>query len=164
MTLRCLLCRVKFGPNDLSDYAANQALQAIIDAKHLALRPGLLENRFVQLPSGKQSRTNEAVPVSNVVPVERMVGDDDEDTTLLRQMWTVAERYVLSFSWCESIVSAYFGGGVAKILAFPGQHFPSASRCERMGLDYCGGYSHQRICPWKIASQRWRPFRSTSTV
>ena len=117
MTLRCLLCRVKFGPNDLSDYAANQALQAIIGAKHLALRPGLLENRFVQLPSGKQSRTNEAVPVSNVVPVERMVGDDDEDTTLLRQMWTVAERYVLSFSWCESIVSAYFGGGVAKILA-----------------------------------------------
>ena len=69
------------------------------------------------LPSEKGSGTNEVVPVSNVVPVERMAGDDDGDTAVLRQMLEEAERYLLSFSWCGSIVSAYFGGGVAKILA-----------------------------------------------
>jgi hypothetical protein len=71
----------------------------------------------MQLPSGKDSGTNEAAPVPNVVPVERMTGDDDVDTALLRQMLDAAERYLLSFSWCDSIVSAYFGGEVAKILA-----------------------------------------------
>lgn len=94
-----------------------RALQSGIVANRLALRPGLLENRLMQLPSGQDSGTNEAVPVSNVVPVEGMAGDDDVDTAVLRQMLDEAERYLLSFAWCDSIVSAYFGGGVAKILA-----------------------------------------------
>ena len=71
----------------------------------------------MRLPSEQGSGTNEAVPVSDVVPVRRMAGDDDLDTAVLRQMLDEAERYLLSFSWCGSIVSAYFGGGVAKILA-----------------------------------------------
>jgi hypothetical protein len=71
----------------------------------------------MQPPSEQGSKTNEAVPVSNVVPIERMAGDDDVDTAVLRQMLDEAERYLLSFCWCGSSVSAYFGGGVAKILA-----------------------------------------------
>jgi len=46
-----------------------------------------------------------------------MAGDDDEDTTLLRQMLDEAKKYLLSFVWCESILSSYFAGGVGKIFA-----------------------------------------------
>jgi hypothetical protein len=83
----------------------------------LALGSGLVDKRLMRPSSGQASGNNEAVPISNVVPVKRMVGDDDLDTAHLRQMLDEAERYLLSFSWCDSIVSAYFGGGVAKILA-----------------------------------------------
>ena len=71
----------------------------------------------MQLPSGQDSGTNVAVPVSNVVPVGRIAGDDDVDAGVPREMLEEAERYLLSFSWCDSIIAAYFGGGVAKILA-----------------------------------------------
>ena len=60
---------------------------------------------------------DESVPVRDVVPVERMAGDDDEDTELLREMLEQAKNYVLSFSWCDSIVSSYFAGGVGKVFA-----------------------------------------------
>ncbi len=46
-----------------------------------------------------------------------MVGDDDEDTALLREMLKDAKNYVPSFSWCKSVVSSYFAGGVGKIVA-----------------------------------------------
>jgi len=54
---------------------------------------------------------------STVVPVEQMEGDDDEDTALLKEMSKRAKDYILSFRWCDSIESGYFGGGVGKILA-----------------------------------------------
>lgn len=63
------------------------------------------------------SRTDDIVPVTGVVPVERMTGDDDEDTTLLREMLEEATNYMNSFSWCDSLVSAYFAGGVGKLFA-----------------------------------------------
>src|SRR5271156_6513837 len=47
-----------------SFYRTYQALQSGIVANRLALRPGLLENRLMQLPSGQDSGTNMAVPVS----------------------------------------------------------------------------------------------------
>ena len=71
----------------------------------------------MQPPSGQDSGINEIVPVANVVPVEQMAGDDDEDTALLRGMLEEAKNYVLSFSWCESIISSFFAGGVGKIFA-----------------------------------------------
>ncbi len=67
--------------------------------------------------SGQDSGTNEGVPVPGLIPAERMVGDDDEDTALLREMLKEAKNYALSFSWCKSIVSSYFAGGVGKIFA-----------------------------------------------
>jgi len=46
-----------------------------------------------------------------------MAGDDDEDTAQLRQMLEEAKNYVMSFSWCESVLRSYFAGGVGKIFA-----------------------------------------------
>jgi hypothetical protein len=60
---------------------------------------------------------NEFLPVPNVVPAGRIEGDGDEDTALLRQMLKDAKSYLLSFSWCESIVNSYFAGGVGMIFA-----------------------------------------------
>jgi hypothetical protein len=49
------------------------------------------------------------------VPAAGIVGDDQEDTILLRKMSENAERYISSFSWCEDILESYFGGGVGGI-------------------------------------------------
>jgi hypothetical protein len=67
--------------------------------------------------SAQDSGTDEGAPVSGVIPVERMLGEDDEDTALLLEMLADAKNYVLSFSWCRSIVNSYFAGGVGKIFA-----------------------------------------------
>jgi hypothetical protein len=63
------------------------------------------------------SHTDDAAPVPDVVPVEQMSGDDEEDTALLRGMLEQAKNYVQSFSWCDSIISSYFAGGVGKVFA-----------------------------------------------
>jgi len=46
-----------------------------------------------------------------------MSGDDEEDTALLQGMLEQAKNYIQSFSWCDSIVSSYFAGGVGKVFA-----------------------------------------------
>jgi hypothetical protein len=71
----------------------------------------------MQPTSEQDSGINEVGPVSNVVPVERLAGDDDDDTALLQQMLQEAKNYILSFSSCESIRGSYFAGGVGKIFA-----------------------------------------------
>jgi hypothetical protein len=65
----------------------------------------------------KDTNRDESIPVAGVVPIEPMMGDDSEDTALLGQMLEGARDYLRSFSWCESIDSAYFGGGIGGILA-----------------------------------------------
>jgi hypothetical protein len=67
------------------------------------------------MPSNPE--TDDGVPVPNVVPVAQMSGDDDEDTRFLREMLEQAKNYIQSFSWCDSIVSSYFAGGVGKVFA-----------------------------------------------
>lgn len=63
------------------------------------------------------SYTDNVAPVPDVVPVEQMSGDDHEDTALLRGMLEQAKNYIQSFSWCDSIISSYFAGGVGKVFA-----------------------------------------------
>ncbi len=46
-----------------------------------------------------------------------MIGEDEEDTALLLNMLEEARRYVLSFSWCKSIVESHFGAGVGGVIA-----------------------------------------------
>jgi hypothetical protein len=69
----------------------------------------------MSLPSN--SGTGKIVPVHDVVPIERMSGEDDEDTVFLRAMFEEATNYIRSFSWCDSITGSYFAGGVGKIFA-----------------------------------------------
>jgi len=52
-----------------------------------------------------------------LVPAGQIAGQDDEDTTLLREMLGKAERYLSSFLWCEKILHSYFGGGVGGVFA-----------------------------------------------
>jgi hypothetical protein len=69
----------------------------------------------MSLPSN--SGTEKIVPPHDVVPVDRMSGEDDEETALLRTMFEQATSYIRSFSWCDSIIGSYFAGGVGKIFA-----------------------------------------------
>jgi hypothetical protein len=61
--------------------------------------------------------TNNNIPVKGVVPLEQMVGGDDEDTALLRVMASGAEKYLRSFPWCKSIRQIYFGDGYGGVVA-----------------------------------------------
>ena len=55
--------------------------------------------------------------MNGVVPIEQMVGDDEEDSRLLREMFERAKNYLSSFSWCKAIADSHFGGGVGMIFA-----------------------------------------------
>ena len=63
------------------------------------------------------SNTDDVVPVPDVVPADQMRGDDEEDTTFLRQMLEQAKSSIQTFSWCDSIISSYFAGGIGKVFA-----------------------------------------------
>jgi len=54
---------------------------------------------------------------SDLAPSGSIVGDDEQDTALLRRMFEDAKQYISSFSWCESVLDSYFGGGVGGIFA-----------------------------------------------
>lgn len=53
----------------------------------------------------------------SVVPVESMAGDSDEDTALLKELFTRAFNFLSSFKWCQRIISSYFGMGTGGIYA-----------------------------------------------
>jgi hypothetical protein len=57
------------------------------------------------------------IPVRGVIPLDQMVGGDDEDTQLLRAMASGADTYIRSFPWCKSIREAYFGDGYGGVVA-----------------------------------------------
>jgi hypothetical protein len=56
-------------------------------------------------------------PVSGVIPIDQILGDDAEDTRLLRDMAFKAQNYISRFSWCLSVREAYFGDGYGGIVA-----------------------------------------------
>ena len=58
-----------------------------------------------------------AVDFSKVVSLERMVGDDEEDTALLRQAHEKARSYLSGFKWCDEIRESYFGLGIGGVVA-----------------------------------------------
>jgi hypothetical protein len=57
------------------------------------------------------------IDVSDLTPSHNIVGDDEEDTVLLREMSIEAEKFLRSHKWCKDIKSLYFGGGVGGIIA-----------------------------------------------
>jgi hypothetical protein len=57
------------------------------------------------------------IPVRGVVALGQMIGGDDEDTKLLREMASGAEKYLRSFPWCKNIREVYFGDGYGGVVA-----------------------------------------------
>jgi hypothetical protein len=68
---------------------------------------------------------------SDLVPAASIQGDDEQDTILLRKMSESAQQYISSFSWCDAVLSSYFGGGVGGIFAVFFFHI----RPARLGVD-----------------------------
>lgn len=62
-------------------------------------------------------KSNHSIPVKGVVPLDQMIGGDDEDTKLLRVMASGAENYLRCFPWCKGIREAYYGDGYGGIVA-----------------------------------------------
>jgi len=56
-------------------------------------------------------------PVAGVVPSDRLIGEDEEDTKLLRHMAAAADEYIGSFGWCQRVMRSFFAGGVGGIFA-----------------------------------------------
>ena len=63
------------------------------------------------------SQTSTELPVSGVIPIDQILGDDAEDTRLLREMASKAHRYISNFAWCRSVREVYFGDGYGGIVA-----------------------------------------------
>jgi hypothetical protein len=57
------------------------------------------------------------IPVKGIVPLNQMIGRDDEDTRLLQAMADGAEKYLRSFDWCKNIKEVYFGDGYGGVVA-----------------------------------------------
>ena len=52
-----------------------------------------------------------------LTPSHSIIGDDVEDTQLLKRMVYDAEAFLGSFSWCKRIEQSYFGCGIGGICA-----------------------------------------------
>jgi hypothetical protein len=63
------------------------------------------------------NENNGGMPVKGVTPLDQMVGEDDEDTRLLRVMASGAQNFLRCFPWCKNIREAYFGDGIGGIVA-----------------------------------------------
>ena len=59
---------------------------------------------------------DESLPVTGVVPIAQMSGDETEDTRLLQEMAEQARNFVASFSWCKTVKAMYFGDGIGGII------------------------------------------------
>jgi hypothetical protein len=57
------------------------------------------------------------VDLSRVLPIDRIKGEDDEETAQLREMLSEASSYATSFSWCTGIKESYMGIGIGKVVA-----------------------------------------------
>jgi hypothetical protein len=54
---------------------------------------------------------------STLVLAEELRGEDDEDTSLLKEMHGEATSYLSRFGWCRGIRRSWFGLGVGKVIA-----------------------------------------------
>jgi hypothetical protein len=54
---------------------------------------------------------------TNLALSEEVIGGDELDTILLRQMDQAAKSFLISFDWCNGVRRSYFGDGVGGIIA-----------------------------------------------
>jgi hypothetical protein len=57
------------------------------------------------------------VDMKKLIPVDQLIGEDESDTSLLREMLGRAEQYLTSFEWCPPIIAKFFGCGTGGIVA-----------------------------------------------
>jgi hypothetical protein len=61
------------------------------------------------------------IDFSRLTPTDKISGESEKDTHLLRGMADAAREYLLSFNWCKAIQQGWFGwgvGGVAAVFLF----------------------------------------------
>jgi len=71
------------------------------------------------------------LPVTGVVPISDMRGENDEETALLRAMSERAQEFLRSFPWCSTITEFYFGDGIGNVFAV----FLARIQPSRSGVD-----------------------------
>jgi len=57
------------------------------------------------------------LPVSGVVPISEMAGEDEGETERLRKMEKQARDFITEFEWCQEIRELYFGDGIGDVVA-----------------------------------------------
>lgn len=57
------------------------------------------------------------LPVSGVIPISDMHGDDEDETRRLRDMETKARDFITNSDWCGGIRDFYFGDGIGDVVA-----------------------------------------------
>jgi hypothetical protein len=75
---------------------------------------------------------NSTIKYDRIVPVEQMVGEDDEETAQLKQSLEEARNYMKSHPWCRSIKREFFGlgiGGVVSVFLFEILGGPGVDDC-----------------------------------
>lgn len=69
-------------------------------------------------PSPRQSATRlTTVNFRKLTPVDRLKGEDEEDTYLLHEMLLEARNYLSSYDWCLNIDETFFGLGIGGVVA-----------------------------------------------
>ena len=51
------------------------------------------------------------------MPIEKLFGEDLEDTRLLQAMAADTEKFLESFEWCKAIEEKYFSTGIGGVVA-----------------------------------------------
>ena len=73
------------------------------------------------------------IDLSKFVPIERIYGEDDQETYLLREMAEQAKLYLTSFKWCKAIRKGWFGWGIGKVCAvFLFEIVPTSKNVDEM--------------------------------
>jgi hypothetical protein len=57
------------------------------------------------------------LPVTGVVPISEMSGEDDSESQMLRNMEGEARDFISQFEWCGGISDFYFGAGIGDVFA-----------------------------------------------
>ena len=102
------------------------------------------------------------VPVAGLVPVAEMAGEDDEDSAQLRQLLNDATNYILSFSWCHSIVESYFAVGAGEIFAIFLFHISPPRPDVDEWIWIIVGDIPSAYLPWKDCRSTKEAFETTS--
>lgn len=60
---------------------------------------------------------NDDLPVSGVIPVSHLTGEDEDEMQRLWDMARKAQDFISEFEWCRGIVDLYFGAGIGDVFA-----------------------------------------------